>query len=49
VGMEDEDDVYAYIGEKVRELVPEALVAVTSFDPETRLFTVRAFATLRGL
>jgi hypothetical protein len=48
VGMEDEDDVYAYIGEKVRELVPEALVAVTSFDPETRFFTIRAFATPPG-
>ena len=29
----DDDDLYGYIAEKTRELVPGALVAITSYDP----------------
>ncbi len=42
--MDDEDQIYAYVAERVLELVPRSFVGVTSFDPATRLFTVRAFA-----
>lgn len=41
--MDDEDGLYAYVAERVLELVPRSLVGVTSFDPATRIFTVRAF------
>ncbi|MEN6342966.1 MAG: ATP-binding protein [Methanospirillum sp.] len=43
VGMDEEDDIYAFIGERVRDLVPGSLVRVTSFDPGSRLLTLRAF------
>lgn len=42
--MDDEDQIYAYVAERVLELVPRSFVGVSSFNPATRLFTVRAFA-----
>ena len=42
--MDDEEEIFAYVAERVLELVPRSFVGVTSFDPATRLFTVRAFA-----
>lgn len=46
--MDEEEEVYAYVAERVLELVPRSFVGVTSFDPATRLFTVRAFAAPPG-
>jgi PAS domain S-box-containing protein len=35
--MDDEQDIYRYIGEQVAELVPDSIVAVSAIDTETRI------------
>jgi hypothetical protein len=41
VDMGDDDNIYQYIGERIRELVPDAIVGVCSYDPVQRLLTLR--------
>jgi len=40
----DDDDLYGYIAEKTRELVPGALVAITSYDPVNNTLTAEEVA-----
>jgi PAS domain S-box-containing protein len=40
----DDDDLYGYIAEKTRELVPGALVAITSYDPANNTLTAEEVA-----
>jgi PAS domain-containing protein len=42
-------DIYGAVGRGVRELLPGATVAVSSFDPATGAFTIRSFLTDREL
>jgi PAS domain S-box-containing protein len=39
--MEDDRDIYRYIGEQVHGLVPDGYVILISYDPETRFLPVR--------
>ena len=41
VGLSSEEDVYGYIGEKVRELVGKSIVIVVSYDSEKDRFEVK--------
>jgi PAS domain S-box-containing protein len=44
VGMEDDADIYRYIADRVAECAPGAWVGVSSYDPVSGLFTLRALA-----
>jgi PAS domain S-box-containing protein len=46
VGFEPEGDLFAYVAEKLRELVGDASVALTSFEETADTYTVRATANL---
>ena len=41
VEMEDDQDIYRYIGERVHGLVPDGYVILLSYDPDTRRLPVR--------
>lgn len=41
----DDDDIYRYIVEKTRELVPGALVAITTYDPVNNTLTAEEVAS----
>lgn len=41
VDMGDDDNIYQYIAEQIRMLVPDAIVGVCSYDPVQRLLTLR--------
>jgi PAS domain S-box-containing protein len=48
VGFAPEGDLFAYAAERLRELVGDASVALTSYDEATDTFTVRAVSGLGG-
>jgi PAS domain S-box-containing protein len=41
VQMEDDEDIFRYIGEQVHSLIPDCYVILLSLDPETRHLPVR--------
>jgi hypothetical protein len=41
VQMEDDEDIYRYIGEQVHGLIPDCYLILLSFDPDTRRLPVR--------
>jgi PAS domain S-box-containing protein len=41
VEMEDDADIYLYIGERVHGLIPDGYVILIAYDPGTRLLAVR--------
>jgi PAS domain S-box-containing protein len=48
VGFAPEGDLFAYAARKLKELVGDAVVALTSYDQATDTFTVRAVSGLGG-
>jgi len=42
VELEPDEDIYVFIGERLRELVPDSIVMVNSYDPATDSVCVRA-------
>jgi len=42
VELPSEDDIYQFIGEKLKELLPDSVVTIATFDKASRYFTVRA-------
>jgi len=39
--LREEDDLYRYIGEQIRVLVPDSIVVITSYEEKSDTFTVR--------
>jgi PAS domain S-box-containing protein len=42
IEMEEDKDIYPFIGEQVYSLVPDSIVAVCSFDPDERVLMLRS-------
>ena len=48
VQMGSDQEMYRFVAERVQSLVPDSVVAVSSYDPTSDLFTIRAIAGLGG-
>jgi len=48
IEMEDSEDIYCYIADRLSDLVPESIIGINSFDSGRRELTLRAVAGKEG-
>jgi len=44
IEMEDSEDIYRYIADRLYDLIPESIIGINSFDPGQKELTLRAVA-----